>query len=179
MILAHDGLRRALAEGQIEISPYDETLVGAASIDLRLAAVFRRLLPSNAALDVLPEVDYRSPDITEWLELSEGEAYELGPNETVLGITLEKIRLGPNLVGRLEGRSRFARIGLLIHISAGFIAPGTENHQVLEISNMSPRPLKLHPGTAICQCLFEHTSDPALHRGRYSKQDFDHFRQTP
>ena len=36
-----------------------------------------------------------------------------------------------------EGRSRFARIGLFVHITAGFMNPGINNRQVLEIYNAS------------------------------------------
>ena len=37
----------------------------------------------------------------------------------------------------IEGRSRFARIGLFVHITAGFMNPGINNRQVLEIYNAS------------------------------------------
>jgi dCTP deaminase len=37
----------------------------------------------------------------------------------------------------VEGRSRFARIGLFVHITAGFMNPGIDNRQVLEIYNAS------------------------------------------
>jgi len=54
----------------------------------------------------------------------------------------------------LEGRSRFARLGLFVHITAGFMNPGINNRQVLEIYNASNHPLRLWPGTKICQFVF-------------------------
>lgn len=179
MILSRESILEALDAGELSIDPFDPARLGAASYDMRLAPVFRRLHRSDEPLDVLDDIDYRKPDISEWLEVPPGGDYVLGPGETVLGITAERLALGPQLCARLEGRSRFARIGLLIHISAGFLAPGTNNHQVLEISNMAPRPLRLHPGAAICQCLFERTSGPARHEGRYRSQDLEHFRASP
>jgi dCTP deaminase len=60
------------------------------------------------------------------------------PGETVLGITRERVKLGPGLCGWLEGRSRFARLGLMVHISAPFMGPGIDSQQVLEMSNFRP-----------------------------------------
>lgn len=59
--------------------------------------------------------------------------YELASGETGLVITLERISLAAGISVRLEGRSRFARLGLLVHVSAGFVSPGVDNRQVLEI----------------------------------------------
>jgi hypothetical protein len=59
------------------------------------------------------------------------------PGQACLGITVETIQLAPGLCGLLEGRSRFARLGLFVHITAGFMQPGINNRQVLEIYNAS------------------------------------------
>jgi hypothetical protein len=62
--------------------------------------------------------------------LAEGEKYLLLPGCACLGITEESINLSGNLCGLLEGRSRFARLGLFVHITAGFMNPGINNRQV-------------------------------------------------
>ena len=59
--------------------------------------------------------------------------------------------LPPDLCGLLEGRSRFARLGLMIHVTSAFVQPGVSNRQVLEMSNVSGHPLAIHPGVRICQ----------------------------
>ena len=87
-----------------------------------------------------------------------------------MGMTLEKITLPDNICGRLEGRSRFARLGLLVHITASFMQPGISNHQVLEMYNASPFPLAIHPGTKICQFVFEYTVGEGHYRGRFARQ---------
>jgi len=56
--------------------------------------------------------------------LKEGETFLLLPGCACLGITEEKIKLAPSMCGLLEGRSRFARLGLFVHITAGFMNPG-------------------------------------------------------
>lgn len=90
-------------------------------------------------------MDYKK--VTELTTLKQGEHILLPPGQyanfiffhmfarTCLGITQEKICLSPEYCGLLEGRSRFARLGLFVHITAGFMQPGIENRQVLEIFN--------------------------------------------
>lgn len=179
MILARPDVLKALETGDIGIDPFDPKLLGAASVDLRLSPYFRRLIKTDEPLELRTECDYRSPKISTVEVIEEGQTLELQSNETVLGLTVERIRLSGRVCARLEGRSRFARLGLLIHISAGYMAPGTDNQQVLEISNMSARPLLLRPGTAICQMIFERMSAEAVHKGRYSRQTANDFLANP
>ncbi|NTW58008.1 MAG: hypothetical protein HGA43_02425 [Nitrospirae bacterium] len=88
----------------------------------------------------------------------------------VLGITKEKIALADTISGRLEGRSRFARSGLAVQVTAGFMHPGISNHQVLEIVNPGYAPLALYPGTRICQFIFERCDGHAISHGRFVQQ---------
>ena len=60
------------------------------------------------------------------------DPYVLQPGETIHGITRERVTLPGDIGGWLEGRSRFARLGLMIHVTAGFVSPGVSNRQVLE-----------------------------------------------
>jgi len=167
MILSHDVILAEIESGNIAIDPYDETAVGPASVDLRLGGELRILENSGGAIEIREEVDAR--DHSRLVALDDG--YELVPGQTVLGITRERIKLGTGISARLEGRSRFARLGLLVHVSAGFVSPGIDNRQVLEISNLAARPLVLVAGTRICQMIFERTEGSALYQGRFAGQD--------
>jgi dCTP deaminase len=178
-ILTRDEIKAHVKEGAIRIVPYDENAVGAASVDLRISRYFRRLVRKSDPIEVRPDVDYRSSAITQLIEVSEDGFLEIAPGETVLGITYERIGLADNICGWFEGRSRFARLGLLVHISAGFMQPGTFNNQVLEMSNMGPRFLRLYPMTTICQFVFQKTIGSAHHGGRFSAQTIDDFRGPP
>ena len=153
--------------------------LGRASFDVTVARYFRWLVRTDEPIEVRDEVDYRDPSITRLVEVPQGGFIEVAPQETLLGITQERVGLPDDVCGWFEGRSRFARLGLLVHISAGFMQPGTFNNQVLEISNMSPRPLRLFPGTALCQFIFQRTAGRATHSGRYAMQTVDDFRATP
>lgn len=86
-------------------------------------------------------------------------------------MTQEKITLSPDLCGWFEGRSRFARIGLGVHVSAGFIQPGVANYQVLEITNLGPTPVFLVPDVRICQIVIERCEGKAVYKGRFKDQE--------
>lgn len=109
-------------------------------------------------------------DITKLVELSDNKYIVIEPGEMILGITKEKITLSDNIAGRLEGRSRFARFGLAVHVTASFMQPGISNQQVLEIVNLGHAPLALYPGTKICQFVFEKCDGKAKYTGRFSEQ---------
>jgi dCTP deaminase len=171
VILSREALLSEIATGGITIEPYDPSLVGPASVDLRLGRTFRTFRAARRVVRVDNTSDYR--DYSEKVVLADGETMLLMPQQTVLGLTIERIRLAPDLCGWLEGRSRFARIGLLVHISAGFMQPGLQNHQVLELTNFGPNPLELVPGTPICQFIFQRTEGKATYRGMFAAQDDD------
>lgn len=166
MILTRDALLAEIAAGNVVIDPFEPKLVGPASIDLRLGGELRILEPGEEAIDLVDDID---PE--RWSRVVRIDGfYSLAPGETVLGITAERVRLAPNLCGWLEGRSRFARVGLMIHVTAGFLSPGIDNRQVLEISSLSRRRLNLHPRTPICQIVVQRAEGSAVYSGRFAKQ---------
>ena len=168
-ILTHGEILAEVAAGNIVVTPFDEKMVGPASIDLHLGRSFRLFLATRKHVKVTLDSDYR--DLSTKVAVNEGDSLLLMPGETVLGITREKVRLASNICGWLEGRSRFARMGLLVHISASFMQPGIDNHQVLEMSNFGPNPLELFPGTPICQFIFQRTIGSATYAGTFRSQD--------
>ena len=166
MILTRDKILEEVATGSIVIDPFDERMVGPASVDLHLADEIRVIESSTTPIDVIDEVNVHDHSSVQTLD----EPYPLACGQTILGITRERIKLASNLCGWLEGRSRFARIGLMIHVTAGFVSPGVDNRQVLEISNVSDRTLNIHKGTRLCQIIVQRTDGDAVYEGRYSKQ---------
>lgn len=165
-VLTRDEIFKAIEDGRIEIDPYRPEFVGPGSVDLHLGNQFRTFQKLHQIYHVTDDSDFQQ--ITQLEEVD--DQFVLMPGETVLGVTVEKIKLAPSLCGRLEGRSRFARLGLMVHITAGFMQPGINNHQVLEISNVSSIPLALHPGTRMCQFIFETCVGEATYSGRFANQ---------
>lgn len=170
-ILTHDEIVKELDAGRIVIDPFDKKQIGPGSVDLHLGEHFRLFHPTRKVVDVTDSVDYMK--LTDLVHKPDGII--LMPGETILGITVEKLTLPPDLCGWLEGRSRFARVGLLVHISAGFMQPGISNHQLLEMSNFSPNPLRIKPGTQVCQFIFQRTEGKARYKGRFKNQTGEMF----
>lgn len=165
-ILTKNEILKEIRAGNVQILPFDETMVGPGSVDLHLGDTFRIFKKVHDIVDINDSANYEG--MTELQHAPSG--IMLMPGETILGITKEKIRLASNICGWLEGRSRYARLGLLVHISASFMQPGIDNHQVLEMTNFSPMPMRIHPGTAICQFIFQKTIGEAIYEGRFKNQ---------
>ncbi|OQX95300.1 dCTP deaminase, partial [candidate division KSB1 bacterium 4572_119] len=130
-VLTRDEIIKKIESGAIEITPFDKTMIGPGSVDLHLGENFRIFKKVHDIVDVNDSSNYE--EMTELRHAPDGMV--LMPGETILGITRERIKLAPNICGWLEGRSRYARLGLLVHISASFMQPGIDNHQVLEMTN--------------------------------------------
>jgi len=148
-VLGRQAILAAMEDGSITITPFSPERVGPASVDLTLASTFRVFRKVHQVIDVADDTDYRA--FTDKIEIEAGSSILIMPGETVLGITRERLLLGEGLCGWLEGRSRFARLGLMVHISAPFMGPGIDSQQVLEMSNFGPAPLAVAPGLPICQ----------------------------
>ncbi|MDY6912791.1 MAG: dCTP deaminase, partial [Chloroflexota bacterium] len=123
-----------------------------ASLDVRLD---RRLLVSNPAwgkpcIDVRQNLD----GLNKLVKLEDDEPYLLEAGGFVLVSTLESIGLPDDIVARLEGKSSLARIGLLVHSTAGYVDPGWRGNLTLHISNLTRFPITLYYGMKIGQISF-------------------------
>jgi dCTP deaminase len=166
-VLTHDALLAEIASGGLALDPYDPGAVGPASIDLTLGDEIRVLAPGPDPIPIRDDADYRDYTRVERLD----RPYVLEPGDTIHGITRERITLSGSLVGLLEGRSRFARLGLMIHVTSALVQPGVSNRQVLEMSNVSGHPLEIHAGVRICQLVVMRAEGEAIYQGRFSRQE--------
>jgi dCTP deaminase len=157
VIFSDRSIREAIESGSIQIDPFEPSHVQPSSVDLRVGDGFRVFVNHKYS-----EIDPRSPqeDLTQLVEVGE-EAFMLHPGEFVLGSTLERVKLGEDVVARLEGKSSLGRLGLLIHSTAGFIDPGFEGHITLELSNVATLPIAIYPGMRIGQISFYQMTTPA------------------
>jgi len=164
-VLTHDVLLQEMAAGTIKITPFTPDQLGPASIDLHLDSTFW-LFENRHTVHEVSEVS----DFELLTRKVDGEGVLLQSGETILGLTTERITLAPSLCGWLEGRSRFARLGLAVHVTAGFLQPGIDNRQVLEMTNLGPTPLMLRPGVRVCQLVVERCEGEAVYQGRFAVQ---------
>jgi dCTP deaminase len=158
MILSDRDIRAEIEGGRIVIKPFEPSMVQPSSIDVRIDNQFRVF--HNHRYQVI-DVKQRMDDLTELVEVPEGEPLILHPGEFVLGSTREWVELPPDIAGRLEGKSSLGRLGLVTHSTAGFIDPSFEGHLTLELSNLANLPITLYPGMPIGQIAFFRLSSPA------------------
>lgn len=170
MALSDVDIKEYLRRGVIKIEPLEAEQIGPASIDLTLSNEWyffnKKYLGKN--------VDLKKVDFKTAFKKVKAERIQLLPGEMCLGKTLEKINVPANIMGKLEGRSRFARMGLIIHITAAVVQPGSNNHQILEIVNLAPFTVTLHAGMRISQILFHEmrtpTSKPYARYGKIARR---------
>lgn len=149
MIYPDQDIVKLLLEGIIAIDPLEDpdTQIQPASVDLRLGPeVF---LPASQEFNRAKHVDITSG------------RFDIRPGEFLLGTTIERVRLPAGIAARVEGRSSLGRLGLLVHVSAGFIDPGFDGQITLELANLSTRPIRLTQGMRICQVVFHAMTAPS------------------
>lgn len=171
MVLSDRDIKKALKIGTIKIVPYPDlrTQLGSCSIDLRLGNSFRIFEYSKNPYIDPSQKDY-SNEITKEVRIKNGEHFVMQPGDFVLAITLEKVTITDNLMGRLEGRSSLGRLGLVVHSTASIFDPGWDGNPVLELGNLGRMAIRLTCGMRICAMTFEELSSPA--EVPYTKKKF-------
>jgi len=152
MILADKSIKEKIQSGEISIEPFSEEFVQPASYDLHLdknILVFN--MNDHKVIDVKKPVE----NLMLKIEIDDKEGYTLKPGEFVLANVTEITGVDSKHVGRLEGKSSLARMGLIIHATAGFLDPGNKLRLTLEIANLSPLPIRIYAGMKIAQLAFE------------------------
>ena len=139
-ILSDKGLMELQKQYGDFIQPFNSLYLQPSSIDLH----FRM----NKGVIVPPLVDNSNPKCN-------FNRVVIPPNELVLISTLEKVHIPNGYVGRVEGVSSLARIGLLVHVTSGFIDPNFKGNITLEIVNLNKYPIVLEDGCRICQLVVE------------------------
>ena len=158
MTLIHDAEIGHLARTQALIEPYDDTLVQPASIDVRLCHSL--LVASRAQVTLDPKVD--SGHRFDTYDMETFGSFDVHPGDLVLGSTVEKINLPAHIAARFEGKSSLGRLGLMTHVTAGFIDPGFSGNITVEIATASRHRIRLRPGMLIGQICFYRMSHSSV-----------------
>lgn len=143
MILSGREIKRRLGK-DIFIEPYNSRQLGPNSYNLRLHNEL--MLYEDQLLDMKKKLNVRSIIIPE-------EGLVLEPGVLYLARTVEHTKT-MNCVPMLEGRSSIGRLGLFIHITAGFGDVGFCGYWTLEM--FCVKPIRIYPNVEICQ-VFYHT----------------------
>ena len=141
MILSGQEIRRRLGD-DIVIDPFDESLLNPNSYNLTLHPEL--LVYEEIVLDMREDNRVRRIQIPP-------DGLVLKPQQLYLGRTAERTETR-NLVPMLEGRSSIGRLGLFVHVTAGFGDVGFCGYWTLEM--FSVQPLRVYPGIPICQIFY-------------------------
>lgn len=138
---------KKIAEEQgtgIKIRPFNENQVNPNSYNLRLSNELAYY--EDDVLDMKKKPTLKSIQIPE-------EGYLLEPGKLYLGRTVEYTETD-KYVPMLEGRSSIGRLGLYIHVTAGFGDVGFSGYWTLEMHCLQP--IRIYPNVEICQ-IYYHT----------------------
>lgn len=169
MLLSDGEIRLVLDNGELVITPPllpNDRRLQPASIDLTLHPEIQRPKdnPNRDAVtvDLVKVKDFNGyiRDTSDLVDIAQN-GLVLSPGDFILGKTAERVRLSKRLSGRIEGRSRLARLGIGVHITAPKIDPGFNNHITLEIFHLGKTRAKLSAGMGICTLLIEQLGHPA------------------
>lgn len=152
--------QQLLERGPQLIQPFSPSMVQPASIDVHVDRYFHVAVSGKWHTWADPRVS--SDDcFSERIEVEQGKSFSINPGAFVLASTFERLTVPPNMVARFEGKSSLARIGLLTHVTAGFIDPGFEGYVTLELKNLMPVNFIITPGMKIGQVCFEEMDEEA------------------
>lgn len=155
MILSDRQIKEVLARGDITIDPFDEKFLQPASVDLHLDKHFLVFdTNQNYVIDPKKPMD----DMMKEIIIDEDQPFILHPGEFALGLIFETTGVSSKYVGRLEGKSSVGRMGVLIHVTAGFLDPGNSLKMTLELHNTANMPILLYYKMPIAQMAFEELS---------------------
>ncbi len=141
MILSGREIANRLGE-DIGITPYDPECLNPNSYNLTLHDEL--MVYEEVVLDMAKANRVRRIAIPE-------EGFVLSPNQVYLGRTVERT-VTRNLVPQIEGRSSVGRLGLFVHVTAGFGDAGFEGYWTLEM--FAVQPVRIYAGVSICQIFY-------------------------
>lgn len=133
---------------------FDKSQIGNDSIDLRIANYGYKMRVGYNYINTLSNESFEK--FYKKINLHEC-GYILKPGHLIFVPTLERIALSGNLIGRITGRSVFARMGLSVHCTQDKFSSGINSVAGLQIINHSPVPLKIFPRQMLAQLLIERT----------------------
>ena len=96
------------------------------------------------------------------------EGMVLSPNQLYLGRTVERTETH-ELVPMVEGRSSVGRLGLFVHVTAGFGDVGFCGYWTLEM--FAVQPVRIYPGVSICQMFYHEITG---HIQEYASEKYQH-----
>lgn len=160
MIITGYEIKKLRLDGEIDITPFDEKQLNPASYDLRLGYTYLTYtLRNGAPLDAAKQHDIDRHDLG-------AAGTVLYPGTLYLMHTVEELWTN-KLVTVIDGKSSLGRLGISVHLTAGYGDPGFRGQYTLEV--VVVHPVRVYPGMRFCQARF-HTTQGAVksYAGHYA-----------
>jgi len=175
MFLSDVDIHKAIQSGEITLEPFDPTRLQPASYDILLGNKFvENDASSTHYIDPARKIYAKTTEKV----VKDGDEFVLHPGISVLGLSKEFFGSDHYLI-QVGGKSSLARVGLMIHNTAGIINPGHFLNITFEITNQSNIPIILRPGMEIAQLTFSKLSSAPSQNykktGRFAKDNWKHF----
>ena len=161
MLLSGNRIRREMAKGNIVITPFEDGHINPNSVNLTLSNEL--VVYDDQVLDMATKEPSHKVVIPK-------EGYLLRPDKLYLGRTNEYTETH-GFVPMIEGRSSVGRLGMFIHVTAGFGDVGFCGYWTLEIFVVQP--LIIYPDVEVCQ-IYYHDIDPDYDEYRSAKYQHNH-----
>lgn len=179
MFLSDNDIEKAVKKGEIMLKPFDKKRLQPVSYDILLGNKF--VISEEHVSHVVDPMKKIFAQTRE-VHIKDGHEFVLHPGTSVLGTSKEFFGSDYYLI-QVGGKSSLARVGLMIHNTAGIINPGHFLHITFEISNQSTIPIILRPGMEVAQLTFSMLSSLPKNSykklGRYAQNNWNHFVTKP
>lgn len=177
MILTGPAIQGAVDRGEINIDPFDPARLNPASYDLELGELVSIYTPEESTV---PFPAMQAPTCRRILDSARrqnvtvmrmtGDGFIVEPGNLYLMHTRERIHTR-GYVPIIDGKSSIGRLGLLVHVTAGYGDPGFNGQYTLEVVALA-HPVIVYPGMRFAQMRF-HAMQGRLdpYRGNYTGED--------
>jgi dCTP deaminase len=175
MYLSDVDIKKGVKNGDIVIKDFDEARLQPASYDILLSNKF---IVWNAEQSVAIDPVRKIYPETKEIVIPDDGHFVLHPGISILGTSVDYFGSDKYLI-QLSGKSSLARIGLIVHNTAGLINPGHFLNITFELCNLNHIPIILRPNMRIGQIIFSELTNPPVKdyktTGRYQGRDWQHF----
>jgi len=156
-------LLKIIKQQRLVIEPFESSSVKCNGIDLRISEHIARLESDNEILDT------HSNDVDRYYCAEQSPSFIVFPNEHILACTHERIMLPDDIVGLVNLRSTYTRLGLTA--PCGIVEAGFNGQLTLEIIGGS-FPVRVYARDRVFHIMFmELTGDHrSTYRGKYQNQ---------
>jgi dCTP deaminase len=177
MFLSDQDIKKALKAGDITIKDFDPKRLQPASYDILLGNKF--VLTESHTTQFIDPAKKIWPQTRE-INIKDNESFVLHPGISILGTTWDFVGAKGDFLIQISGKSSLARIGLIVHNTAGIINPGHYLNITLELCNLNNVPIILRPKMEIAQLLFSKLTNSVTkdysQTGRYHEDNWNNFR---